>query len=429
LSTLTSLYSAETYVKEPGDLWATGLPKRFREKAFRLEPVAYKRGRLLDAEEHAWVQWDGQPLAALEDTKRQSVAGTASAGILAMMDREGIGGAVLYPSIASQAFSACPDSKLLDAFLEVYNRWIIGIASPASERLKPAALVNVDEPTATVRTMRRLAKRGAAGFVLPIAPGEGYRYDQPRYEMLWRAADELDRPLMLLAGTHRLIKAETAEEEATRGATLAARLAFKATAVFPARRSITAIIYAGVFERYPSLRIGVVGYGAAWAAYAMVRADEMYEVRPERTGPPIRVTRESDQDRAVRHLEHEAGVAIASEDRSGTRGMAPEGVGYHFPPGESFSDHFRRNVFLTFGRDSLGLSMRGFIGVDGMLWGHRLGEFHVANKSVMERLDILLDQIPSRDRELLVSANTARIYRFGSVPGRIGIGSPATEPS
>jgi predicted TIM-barrel fold metal-dependent hydrolase len=418
LSKLSVLHSAETCVKEPGDLWTAGLPKKLRDKAFCLErdkdmhARSRRGGRGGDQDEYIWVTRDGRLLVQPEDTSRQTIEGTTSEGLLAVLDRDGISGAVLYPSIAMQAFSACSERDWLDAFFDVYNKWILALASAAPHRLKAVALLNVDDPPAAVRGMHRLADRGAAGFVLPLNPGEGYRYDQPRYEVLWRTAAELGRPLSLLAGAHRHADGNEAREWATSRSTLATRLAFKATSVFPARRSITAITYAGVFERYPALRIGVVGFGAGWAAYAMVRADEIYEVRPERTGPLTRVMRETGKGDAARHLEREAGVAIASDDRSGTRGMAPEGVGYHFPAGERFSDHFRRNVFLTFDDDALGIALRGFIGIDGMLWGHRLVEFDVVGGSVKDRLSNMFARVPDEDRHRLVSANTARIYGF-----------------
>jgi predicted TIM-barrel fold metal-dependent hydrolase len=417
------LHSAETYVREPADLWINGLPKRLRDKAFRFSdtrnldaPSSRPRGQgqQEDEEYYVWVSSDGEPLGEIEGVKRRDSKTTTSAGLLDMLNRAGITGAVLYPSIAMRAFSACHDKELLDAFLDVYNQWILDIAMAAPARLKAIVLLNVDDPVSAVSAMHRLAQRGAAGFVIPIAPGEGCRYDQARYEALWSAASELERPLSLLAGAHRGHRsASISGEENGSDPTPATRLAFKATSVFPARRSITAIIYAGVFERYSKLRIGVVGFGAGWAAYAMVRADEMYQVRPERTGPPTRTLHQVDIDEGIRHLELQADVAIASDNRSGTVGMAPEGVGYHFPPGVRFSDHFRQNVFLTFDRDPVGLALREFLETDQVLWGCRLGEFHAVDNTVIREY---LDSVPqggsAERKQRLVSANTARIYGF-----------------
>lgn len=432
MSKLTVIHSAETYVEEPGGLWSAGLPKRLRDKAFRLVPSGYAHahmGRPVrdDVENgYMWVRPDGPFLADLEDLKRQHFDGTTPERLLATLDRKGISSAVLYPSVAVKAFSECHETDLLDAFLDVYNDWVLGLSMIAPHRLKGVALLNVDDVSAAAQAMGRLAERGAAGFVLPSTPGEGNRYDQPQYEELWRLAADLQRPLSLLASTgRRRTGARAGGDPTTPRPTLASRLAFKATSVFPVRRSITAITYAGVFERYPALQIGVIGFDAAWAVYAMVRADEMYEVRPERTGPPTRMPLRSDNQSAMLHAEPEQGAAISSDDRSGTRGMALEGVGYYFPPGERFSDHFRRNVFLTFGVDDLGIALRGFLGVDGMLWGQGRGQPYAEDdKPVRDQLDSMLvgasDLVQASDEDWhrLVGGNMARIYGLDPVPGQ-----------
>jgi predicted TIM-barrel fold metal-dependent hydrolase len=419
---LAAIHSAETRVQEPADLWRAGLPAQFRDKAFRL--LSASDAKVAD-DGYVWAHPDGRPIADLEDTRRQVYAGTTTDSLLAMLDAEGIDGAVLYPSVAAHAYAVFAGSEALGPFLDVYNEWILGVASAAPERLRGLALLDMGDPPATAAAMRRLAERGAAGFVLPSAPGEGLRYDRPRFEVLWRTAAELGRPISLQGATGRGGGAEATEgEEPSAPPTPATVLAFKATSVFPARRSITAITYAGVFGRYPDLRIGIAGFGTTWAAYAMVRADEMYEVRPERTGPPARPRRRTEDAESPAGEsaagesaagEQEAGAAIPGDVRTGTRGMAAEGVGYQFPPGERFSDHFRRNVFLTFSQDSLGVALRGYIGTDAMLWGQgRRWSPPEQGKRAKDQLHLLLADLPDDERNRLAGGNTARIYGFGA---------------
>ena len=411
LITLLAYYSAESYVDEPGDLWSAGLPLSLRDQAFRLVPT--------DDAGLRWVQPDGRPMTELDDPARTTSEGTTPASMQAMLDRDTVGGAVLYPSATALAYSAFADSELLSAVLNTYNEWVLGLAAADPRRLKALAVLNIDDPADCARDMRRWAGRGAAGFVLPCAPGEGRRYDQRRYEVLWRTAADLGRPVSLLMGTGRAPGRRSANTtgQGTDGAaapsaeatpTAAAVLAFHATSVFPTRRSLTAIIFAGVFERYPALRIGAVGFGAGWAAYAMVRADEMYEVRPERAGPPMRVP--ASIRSPADDVDAEIG-AIAGGERSGTRGMAPEGVGYYFPPGERFSDHFRRHVFLTFRKDELALSVPEFINADMLLWGQGRRSAG-AEPADTARRDEFLAGVAEGDRAKLTRDNTARLYGF-----------------
>lgn len=423
-------------MEEPGDLWSAGLPERFRDRALRL--AAATDG---DENGYQWVHPDGRPVNELEEPSRRSVDGSTPAELLAGLDQDGIAGAVLYPSTAGRAFSACPDSALLGAVLDVYNDWILAFAAPDPDRLKPVALVNVDDPADGARSMRGLADRGAAGFALPCAPGEGNRYDQRRYEVLWATAAELGRPISLLVGTGRTTQERSPDGQTGPGPdsmpTMAGVLAFHATSAFPTRRSLTAMIFAGVFERHPDLRVGAVGFGASWAAYAMVRANEMYEVRPERAGPPTRVPETIRRARPGADADPEVRT-ITGENRTGTRGMAPEGIGYHFPDGERFDDHFRRNVFLTFRKDELALVLRDFVGVQTLLWGQGrpqpqsepadseagratgggsratpgAGSDVEAGGQARKTLDEFLADVPEGDRGRITRDNTARIYGF-----------------
>jgi hypothetical protein len=238
--------------------------------------------------------------------------------------------------------------------------------------------------------------------------------------VLWRTAADLGRPISFLMGTGRSPGRHAGSDGAVAPSaeatpTAASVLAFHATSVFPTRRSLTAIIFAGVFERYPDLRIGAVGFGAGWAAYAMVRANEMYEVRPERAGPPTRVPESIPfpAQRVGAAGDPDVG-AIAGGDRSGTRGMAPEGVGYYFPPGERFSDHFRRNVFLTFRKDELALSMPEFVDVTMLLWGQGRRSADGEPGDPAKR-DEHYAAVPEPDRALIARENTARMYGFDAV--------------
>ena len=279
-------------------------------------------------------------------------------------------------------------------------------------------LLNVDNPFAAAEQMHAMAAQGAAGFVIPMAPGEGNRYDMPQYEALWKASHDLEKPLVLLAGSNRHTDAAAVEKRREAlSHSIAAKLSHKATGWFSIRRSVTAVVFTGAVERYPKFRLGVVGFGAAWAPFAMIRADEVYEVRPERTGPPTRVPAHVADEEAIRqtlHLREEADKAVRGEERSGTKGMAPEGVGFYFQDGENFSDHFKRGVFCTFSlKGRLSVRARHYLGQQGLLWGHRYPSPDGADvPPVQERLDEAFERLPGTDKTRLVQTNAASLFGF-----------------
>ena len=76
------------------------------------------------------------------------------------------------------------------------------------------------------------------------------------------------------------------------------------------RVSLANIIYSGVFERHPSLKIGAVEHEVAWAPYFIQQLDFNYTQRPQRDG-------------------------------------------YHRFKGDVLpSDYFRQNVFISFQEDA-----------------------------------------------------------------------------
>jgi hypothetical protein len=47
------------------------------------------------------------------------------------------------------------------------------------------------------------------------------------------------------------------------------------------RRALAALIFGGVFERYPALKVGAVEFEIAWAPYFMNRMDNVYSERAQ----------------------------------------------------------------------------------------------------------------------------------------------------
>src|SRR5262249_59187785 len=117
------------------------------------------------------------------------------------MDRDTVAGGVLYPS---QGLTTCriPDSPLLSAILRAYNDWLADFCQPYPQRGKGIARLNVDDVQDAVGELQRAAKLGLAGGMIPLRPLE-HRYDHPRYDPVWAAAQDLAMPLSLHTGTRR----------------------------------------------------------------------------------------------------------------------------------------------------------------------------------------------------------------------------------
>jgi predicted TIM-barrel fold metal-dependent hydrolase len=136
------------------------------------------------------------------------------------------------------------------------------------------------------------------------------------------------------------------------------------------RTPIAAMIFAGVFERYPKLRVGAVEFEVSWAPYFLSRMDNTYTERA------VGVQRERFKD-----------------------GMLP-------------SDFFHRNVFISFQEDDLGIQLRAIIGVANLMWGsdypHAESTFP-KSRAIVERI---LKDVPDDEKAMIAGGNAARLYRF-----------------
>jgi predicted TIM-barrel fold metal-dependent hydrolase len=80
------------------------------------------------------------------------------------MDAEELGVAVLYPTLFL-AYPLTVSPALATALTSAYNRWIAD-ATNGSDRLRWAAVVNLDEPSAAVRQVREARKLGAVAVMV-----------------------------------------------------------------------------------------------------------------------------------------------------------------------------------------------------------------------------------------------------------------------
>jgi predicted TIM-barrel fold metal-dependent hydrolase len=96
-----------------------------------------------------------------------------------------------------------PDSALLSEIFRGYNDWLAEFCAGEPKRLKGIAMINVDDVPEGVRELQRCARMGLAGGMITVYPPEGKGYDNPMYEPLWAAAQDLDIPLGMHIATGR----------------------------------------------------------------------------------------------------------------------------------------------------------------------------------------------------------------------------------
>ena len=275
---------ADGHVCEPPDLWERNLPARFRDRALRL------RWNAETGYDEAWVEdWlitdrglvglgnAGTSFADLGRGRRYAdgnVAGFDPRRRVEVLDAEGIDLAVLYGGLAL-SLPAIHDPELAVWHCRIYNDWIAQFCAAAPRRLVGAAALPLQDPVAAVAEARRavgLGLRAAFTRPNPLNPTARPLHD-PEHELVWSALEDLDVPLAFhpaglwdMPGTSRAMASLMAP------GTHHAVILF-----FDQYMTLANLVYAGVLERHPRLRIGILECGGGWIAHWMDRLDEFTE--------------------------------------------------------------------------------------------------------------------------------------------------------
>jgi uncharacterized protein len=193
---------------------------------------------------------------------------------LADMDQEGIDIAVLFPTLGL-GIGNVRDPDLAIALARAYNDWLADFCAAAPDRLKGVGIVALQEPDAAVAELERLAALGLVSVQVPTWIAWRKLSDRA-LDPFWAAAERLDVPLGLhtqprdAAGTDRFDKF----------------LAVHAVAhPFEMMIAMAQLIFGGVLERFPALRVGFMEAGVGWVPYWMDRLDEEWEKRGDVEAP------------------------------------------------------------------------------------------------------------------------------------------------
>src|SRR5215472_11474692 len=364
--------SSDSHVFEPPDLWQTRIHRAFRDRAPRIERINGGDHVVVEADQilsgiglisNAGARFEAPETISAEGRFEDVLRGGYDPEQhLKDMELDGVAGEVLYPSQGLFYFKVA-DMGLMSAIFRAYNDWLADFCRADPARLKGIAMVNVDDVADGIAQLGRAAKMGFAGAMITEYPPEDRRYDQAEYEPFWAAAQALDMPLSLHTATRRQGKIRGTGEKTLRDASS------RATKVFYPATSMCDMIFSGVFERYPNLKLAIVEFELAWVPHLLSSMDYTYRER------------------------HEEAL-------------------YRFKDGWRPSDFFHRNVLLSFQEDQVGIRLRDIIGVDNMMWGSDYPHSESTFPQSRQILAQILAGVPEDECAKIVGGNTARLYHF-----------------
>jgi predicted TIM-barrel fold metal-dependent hydrolase len=359
------IISADSHMTEPPDLWVERIDKRFRDRAPRV------------VHEH-----QGKPgyWFVCEGLEPRSVAGTFAAGKTAEelkafqksgyeaarpggwdpaerikdMAIDGVAAEVLYTTLGFRLF-ALTDAPFQAAIFRAYNDWLAEFCRYDLTKFAGLALVPLLDVAEGVRELQRCAAMGLKGAMIMASPPEGRDYAEPTYHPFWAAAQDLRMPLSLHTSTGHARESRYNVNRYMRAMTLP----------HETQRTLTTLIFSGVLERFPGLKIVSAENDIGWIAHYLYRAD--FTAQRFRFTDPAPIT---------------------------------------LLPGE----YFRRQIFATFMDDPVGIATWTFVGAENFMWAsdypHTLATWPHSREVIARDFK----GVPEHVKAKMINENAAKLY-------------------
>ena len=240
-------------------------------------------------------------------------------------DRDGVEAEVLFSSWCSQLY-ALTDPPFQRACFRSYNFWLHEFCSSDPKRLIGVPLISVLDVETAVEDMQEYARMGFRGVRLPSAIRD-HKYYEPVYEPLWATAEDLN--LLLInhsgrpqgGGSRRWFQKLSSADDWPNF--------FQDSKQKVVKTFIGQLIFSGVFDRHPKLKVICTEFDAGWVGVIVQQVDYQYGPKKAAHGTTLE-----------------------------------EGMKLKLPP----SEYFRRNLWFTFMDDRAAVLTTPIYGEDNFMW-------------------------------------------------------------
>jgi predicted TIM-barrel fold metal-dependent hydrolase len=185
---------------------------------------------------------------------------------------------LVFSTFSATQYLASDDANILYGGLRAHNRAMSAFCNE-DPRLIAVGQVSLADPARALKTVEEGMAMGVGAFWIPASPGGERSPGHADFDPIWRTLSERGIPFVLHigAGTRVLPKAyeNNGRPRPTDLLGGGENLRVKDYMVlsFAPQMFLSAMIFDGVFERFPALRGGVIELGAGWVGDFLRRLD------------------------------------------------------------------------------------------------------------------------------------------------------------
>jgi len=374
------IVDADAHIDPPYEMWKDYLPASLADRGPKIE----------HGDEHDWIVFEDKkrPVMMLSNLagkkgKDYKLVGRRSEmrpvwlpdTRLDDMTADGMDAAVLFGG----GPLGTADAELYTASFQAYNRWVWDFAGADRKRLVPVGYVPMRDVEETIGMVRELAQLGFRTINIPAFPqakegpnlggfnaqalaltgsvsGDSSYLDQ-EFEKFWEVIGELDITLTMHLGG-RIPRFGNKQH-------FLPDLVMSKTAM---AEPVAILIYGGIFQKYPELRLAIVESGVGWLSWMAEYMDRTWERQRHWTDSPLK-----------------------------------EKPSY-------FMDH---NVYASFIHDRVGILNRHLPGGKNIMWSSDYPHSETTFPNSLHVIERDFEGIPEEDINEIVCERAKRLYRVG----------------
>jgi uncharacterized protein len=189
-------------------------------------------------------------------------------------DADNIAAEILYPSFLCRLYPmSATNEPFFHDIAQSYNEWLIDFAGYDPKRLIAQPVLSVLNPDGAAADLRTYAARGVKACAIASSVPLGASYADPRFDVIWAAADECEMLLAMHQNTGGF--KHLSSNQGVLGATdpLSGRQNLRQF-MGPQLEiivTLSELIYGGAFDRFPTLRIVAAEFDVGWVGHIYQR--------------------------------------------------------------------------------------------------------------------------------------------------------------
>ncbi len=287
---MTRIIDADSHFMEPLDLFERHIEPKYRSRCMRFErdPHSGRYAMVLDEKKTASFygftieellgvavgygqKEQGRGLGSFDPAAVFSHSLEDMEKRIAFLDQEGIECQFIYPTLGLFWEDGISDPDLAAAHCRAYNRWALEMCSGHRDRLYPVGHISLRNPSESARELGRLAKEGVAAVFVAALPVDGKSLGHPEFDPVWAAAQELGIAVGIHLVVHKAYIGNEWYKDRDPGF-----MFLSMNLIQDPRMALTTMVYDGVFERFPRLRVATIESASGWVAEWLDRLDYRY---------------------------------------------------------------------------------------------------------------------------------------------------------